>query len=110
PIRIASSLPTAANQEDYVSMATNAARRLLSMTANARLRSPRALELPRPLRSSMALETVVMELRTQAPTWAEDRYFATDIEAGRSIVADAVGRPVLSAELCFLRILSRGSG
>jgi hypothetical protein len=45
----------------------------------------------------MELETVVVELRTQVPTWAEDRYFATDIEAGRSIGAEG-----LSADRSYL--------
>ncbi|MGF7158857.1 histidine ammonia-lyase [Rhodoligotrophos appendicifer] len=98
------SLPTAANQEDYVSMATHAARRLIPMADNAAsilaiefLSAAQGLDLRRPLRSSSALEAFVAELRQAVPTWLDDRYFAPDIEAARALV-----RGSLAADQSFL--------
>src|ERR1700761_9382378 len=58
------SLPTSANQEDFVSMATFAARRLGPMNANTRhilaielLAAAEGIEFPRPLKTSAALES-----------------------------------------------------
>ena len=88
------SIPTAANQEDYVSMATYAARRLVEMADNVEailaielLAGAQGLELRRPARSSPALERVHAERRAVVPAWAEDRFFAPDVEAARRLLA-----------------------
>ena len=87
------SLPTSANQEDHVSMATFAARRLQPMIANVAhilgielLASAQGIEFLRPLQSSPALEQVHARLRTQCPAMMEDRYLAPDIEAASALV------------------------
>jgi histidine ammonia-lyase len=80
-------VPTSANQEDHVSMATHGARRLLEMAENAGtvvaielLAAAQGLEFRRPLKSSIALEAVATEIRGQVGRYERDRYFAPDIE------------------------------
>jgi histidine ammonia-lyase len=87
------SLPTSANQEDHVSMATFAARRLQSMIANTAhilgiewLASAQGIEFLRPLRSSTALEQAHALLRAQCPPMPTDRYLAPDIEQATALV------------------------
>jgi len=87
------SIPTSANQEDHVSMATHGARRVLEMADNAAtviaielLAAAQGLEFHRPMRSSRRLEGALQLLRSQVPGYGEDRFFAPDIEAAKSIV------------------------
>jgi histidine ammonia-lyase len=88
------SLPTSANQEDHVSMATFAARRLGAMLANTEhivaielLAAAQGIEFLRPLASSPALEGVLRLVRTVSPAMMADRSLARDIEAVRHLVA-----------------------
>jgi len=87
------SIPTSANQEDYVSMAAHAARRLLAMTEN--LTQILAIELlvgcqgcdfHAPLKSSAPIERVRARLRAHVPHLDEDRYLAPDIAAAADLV------------------------
>jgi len=87
------SLPTSANQEDHVSMATFAARRLQPMIDNVAhilgielLASAQGIEFLRPLRSSPPLEQVHAMLRARCPAMMQDRYLAPDIEAATALV------------------------
>ena len=87
------SLPTSANQEDHVSMATFAARRLTAMIDNTAhilgiefLAAAQGIEFLRPLRSSAALEEVHALLRARVPAMAEDRFLAPDIEHASVLV------------------------
>ena len=87
------SIPTSANQEDHVSMAAHAARRLQTMADNAAtvvgielLAGAQGLELHRPLRSSGTLEAALRCVRARVPAYTEDRFFAPDIEAARQLV------------------------
>lgn len=87
------SIPTSANQEDHVSMATHAARRLGPMTENAAavigielLAAAQGIDFHRPSRSSAALEGVHAAIRADIPHYQSDRYFSPDIEAARSWV------------------------
>jgi histidine ammonia-lyase len=89
------SLPTSANQEDHVSMATFAARRLDQMAHNTAvivgielLAAAQGIEFHRPLASSAHLEHVHALLRERVPAFEEDRFFAPDIEAARRMVVD----------------------
>jgi histidine ammonia-lyase len=88
------SLPTSANQEDHVSMATFAARRLQAMISNVSvilgiewLASAQGIEFLRPLRSSAALEQAHALLRASCAAMPTDRYLAPDIERATSLVA-----------------------
>ena len=89
------SLPTSANQEDHVSMATFAARRLQAMIGNTShilgiefLVCAQGIEFLRPLTSSPALEQVHALLRKSVPAMARDRYLAPDIAQATQLVRD----------------------
>jgi histidine ammonia-lyase len=80
------SIPTSANQEDHVSMATHGARRLLTMTANALnivaielLAACQGIDLRAPLKTSRALQAVHDALRLSVPFATGDRLLSLDI-------------------------------
>lgn len=82
------SLPTSANQEDHVSMATYAARRLGAMCDNTAavvgieaMAAAQGIEFHRPLRSSALLEQELTRIRQTVPFLDKDRYLAPDIAA-----------------------------
>jgi histidine ammonia-lyase len=88
------SLPTSANQEDHVSMATFAARRLAPMIRNTAhilgielLAAAQGIDFRRPLRSSATLERLHALLRERVGFYDHDRLFAPDIEAAKQVVA-----------------------
>lgn len=87
------SLPTSANQEDHVSMATFAARRLQSMVSNTAyilsiewLAAAQGIEFLRPLQTSEALENAMSILRKQVSFMDQDRWLSPDIEAAAILV------------------------
>ncbi len=87
------SLPTSANQEDHVSMATYGARRLGQIADNVAgivaielLAAAQGVDFHRPLKTSDALEALMSELRSVVPVFDQDRFFAPDIEAAKSLV------------------------
>lgn len=80
------SLPTSANQEDHVSMATFAARRLHGMIDNVAniiaielLAAAQGVEFHQPQRSSAPLEAVIASLREISPRYDGDRSLSPDI-------------------------------
>jgi histidine ammonia-lyase len=80
------SIPTSANQEDHVSMATFAARRLHEMIDNANhivaielLAAAQGIEFHRPKKSSPVLENVISSLREVSPAFVEDRSMSADV-------------------------------
>lgn len=96
------SIPTSANQEDHVSMATHAARRLTEMADNAAtvigielLAASQGIEFHRPLKSSTTLERIVARVRAEVPHYGVDRFFAPDIEAARVLVTSGTFRDLL---------------
>jgi histidine ammonia-lyase len=87
------SLPTSANQEDHVSMATFAARRLHDMVANTAhivaieaLAGAQAMEFHVPFVTSPALQKAVGVVRERIAAYSVDRFFAPDIEAAAVLV------------------------
>ena len=91
--RSVDSLPTSANQEDHVSMATAAALRLHDMAENLAtilgieiLAAAQGIGFHRPLTSSVPIEAAIATLREQVPPWIEDRFMAPDIEAAKRLV------------------------
>ncbi|MEX2647683.1 MAG: histidine ammonia-lyase [Alphaproteobacteria bacterium] len=89
------SLPTSANQEDHVSMATFAARRLGEMADNVAgivaielLAAAQGIEFRRPLKSSRPLEAAHALIREHVAPWRKDRLFAPDLEAVKRLVLD----------------------
>lgn len=105
------SIPTSANQEDHVSMATHGARRLRLMTDNAAavigielLAAAQGIDFHRPARSSANLEQVHAGIRADVPFYDADRYFSPDIKAAQSWVATGRFSSLLQ------RILPTGRG
>ncbi|MGZ8261306.1 MAG: histidine ammonia-lyase [Caldimonas sp.] len=87
------SLPTSANQEDHVSMATFAARRLQPMIANTAtilaielLAAAQGVEFLRPLASSAPLEAAHALLRQHCAAMPVDRSLAADIGRAAALV------------------------
>ena len=87
------SLPTSANQEDHVSMAAFAGRRLADMAENTAgvlaielLAACQGIDFRTPLRSSASLEKAKSMLRELVPFYDRDRYFAPDIEKAGSLI------------------------
>jgi len=102
------SIPTSANQEDHVSMATYAARRLGDMVNNTAvvvgieaMAAAQGLELRRPLKSSPLVEAEFAAIRAKVAFLEADRYLAPDIEVTRLWALHADGRkcPALLAAI-----------
>ncbi|MBK9115135.1 MAG: histidine ammonia-lyase [Betaproteobacteria bacterium] len=100
------SLPTSANQEDHVSMATNAARRLLPMAGNASaivaielLAAAQGIDLRHPLATSAPLADAHARVRACAARWDADRAFAPDLAAVRARVEAGEFLPYVPAVL-----------
>lgn len=81
-------IPTSANQEDHVSMATYAALRLHGMLDNVQnivaielLAAAQGIELHRPKRSSDVLERVVEKIRGMSEPYTDDRPLSDEIRA-----------------------------
>jgi histidine ammonia-lyase len=90
------SLPTSANQEDHVSMATFAARRLHEMAENTAtivgielLAAAQGIEFHAPHQTSPLLQSAMASIRAKIPAYTEDRFFAPDIEAAKTLVQSA---------------------
>lgn len=80
------SIPTSANQEDHVSMATNGALRLHLMIENTAtilaielLAACQGLTFHFPLKTSPLLQEIYNRVRTYVEPYDEDRYFSPDI-------------------------------
>ncbi|WP_427197658.1 aromatic amino acid lyase [Pseudomonas aeruginosa] len=100
------SLPTSANQEDHVSMAPNAGKRLWAMAENVRgilavewLGACQGLDFREGLKSSPKLEQARRLLRDKVPYYQEDRFFAPDIEAASQLLASGCLNALLPARL-----------
>jgi len=93
-------IPTSANQEDHVSMATHGAFRLLDMAKNAAsivgvelMAAAEAIEHHRPMKTSPRLEPVLALLRERIAPLTEDRYLAPDLAAATELVlSGAIGK------------------
>ncbi len=87
------STPTSANQEDHVSMAAHAARRLYRMNANLNvilgveaMCAAQGIEFRAPLTTSGVLQDIMRRLRAAVATIAQDRYLADDIARAAALV------------------------
>ena len=87
------SIPTSANQEDHVSMAAQAARRLLPMAENLTqilgielLAACQGCDFHAPLLSSEPVERVRRLVRGRVPHLDDDRYLAPEIAAAADLV------------------------
>ncbi|KMW72360.1 histidine ammonia-lyase [Photorhabdus luminescens subsp. luminescens] len=89
------SLPTSANQEDHVSMAPAAGRRLWEMAENTRgilaiewLSACQGIDFRNGLKSSPILEQARDILRAKVAYYDQDRFFAPDIDAAVKLLAE----------------------
>lgn len=102
------SLPTSANQEDHVSMATFAGRRLKEMGDNTRgilaveyLSAAQGLDFRAPNQSSDRIEQAKHMLRETVTFYDKDRYFAPDIEKACSLLKMAVHNELMPSSLAL---------
>lgn len=92
--RSVDSLPTSANQEDHVSMATAAARRLTDMARNTAhiigielLCAAQGIDFHAPLTTSVPLQALHRQIRQDVPFYGRDRLLAPDLEiVGRRVL------------------------
>jgi histidine ammonia-lyase len=100
------SLPTSANQEDHVSMAPAAGKRLWEMAENTRgilavewLAAAQGLDLRNGLKTSPKLEKARAILRKEVPFYEKDRFFAPDINAATELLASRCLNELVAAKL-----------
>ncbi len=100
------SLPTSANQEDHVSMATHGARRLLPMAENTAgivaielLAACQGIEFHAPHETSEPLREVLRMVRKKVPYYEKDRRFSPDIEAVKTLVGSGSFRSFIEDAL-----------
>jgi histidine ammonia-lyase len=104
------SLPTSANQEDHVSMATFAARKLGYIAENVAhilaielLAAAQGVDLRAPHQTSPRLQPVMLSIRSDVEHYALDHYFAPDIVAvAKQVTSGAI------AAFCPLHFASEG--
>ena len=104
---VVDSIPTSANQEDHVAMATHAANRLLPMAHNIQtvvaielMAAAGACDFHAPLASSEAIGRARVTFRSDVPRLKDDRWLKPDLDAAVRLVRsgaiiDAVGRDLL---------------
>ncbi|MCL4163585.1 UNVERIFIED_CONTAM: hypothetical protein GTU68_004475, partial [Idotea baltica] len=87
------SIPTSANQEDHVSMATYGARRLTAMCFNSAtviaielLAATQGIDFRAPHKTSEKLNTYHSLIRENVPHYTVDRFFAPDIDRATQMV------------------------
>ena len=97
------SLPTSANQEDHVSMATFAGRRLSEMADNTAgivaielLAAAQGVEYHHPLQTAQPLQRVIEAIRDLVPSYVRDRAMSLDIEAMKAWARSGQCRPFVS--------------
>jgi histidine ammonia-lyase len=88
------STPTSANQEDHVSMAAHAARRLTRMSANLSvilgveaMCAAQGIEARAPLVTSAPLQAALARLRADVAPLGQDRFLAPDLEKSAALIA-----------------------
>lgn len=89
------SISTSAGQEDHVSMGGMAARKVLKIIDNVEnvlaielLAACQALDLVKPKKTTLPLESVCRIVRSEIPTWDQDRYGSKDIILAAKMLRD----------------------
>lgn len=92
---VVDTIPTSANQEDHVSMATHGAKRLGTMNNNLAhivaiecLAACQGIDFHQPLSTSATLKPCYDLIRQRVPHYDRDRPFTADIEAVRGLITD----------------------
>jgi len=87
------SIPTSANKEDHVSMATHAARKTIQVIENLEtiltielLSACQALDLRAPLNPSKTTGAILEIVRSKIPFWKDDRQIYKDMRLAQEIV------------------------
>jgi histidine ammonia-lyase len=87
------SIPTSANKEDHVSMATHAARKAIQIVDNLEgvlsielISSCQALDLRTPLNPSKVTGSILEIVRSKIPFWKDDRQIYKDINIAKEII------------------------
>lgn len=100
------SLPTSANQEDHVSMAPAAGKRLWEMADNARsvlaiewLAACQGLDFRDGLTTTEVLEKARHTLRARVSYYDRDRFFAPDIQAATDLLKQRTLNTLVASEL-----------
>lgn len=100
------SLPTSANQEDHVSMATFAARRLRDMSENTAgilavelLGACQGIDFRAPLKTTVGLQQAHSQLRAEVAFYDKDRYFSPDIERAQALIQRGDYNALVPADL-----------
>ncbi|WP_172143372.1 histidine ammonia-lyase [Pseudomonas tumuqii] len=100
------SLPTSANQEDHVSMAPAAGKRLWEMADNVRgilavewLGACQGLDFREGHKTSAKLEQARAVLRERVSHYQQDRFFAPDIEAASELLESRCLNDLVPAQL-----------
>lgn len=100
------STPTSANQEDHVSMAAHAARRLLRMADNLDvilgvelMCAAQGVEFRAPLNTSPKLQSIIECLRKELPALEQDRYLAPDLAVTARLIRDGALLDVVELSL-----------
>jgi histidine ammonia-lyase len=88
------SIPTSANQEDHVSMATFSAVKLIKLADNVlnilaieTLAACQGIDFRNPLKTSEILQDHVRMIREKVPFYSEDRFFAKDIDTAKKLIS-----------------------
>ena len=100
------SIPTSANQEDHVSMATFAANRLHTMLDNVNsivaielLSAAQGIDFHHPRRSSQVLEKALQRIRESSPKFESDRSLKTDVDEVSALIESGYFFPKCSSIL-----------
>ncbi|NVJ61210.1 MAG: histidine ammonia-lyase [Gammaproteobacteria bacterium] len=100
------SLPTSANQEDHVSMATFAARRLTDMNFNTAgiiavelMCAAQGIDFRAPLKTSEKLSQAHMSIRIQAAFYDKDRFISTEINDLQNSILNGDFRQIVEVSL-----------
>jgi len=100
------SLPTSANQEDHVSMATYAGRRLADMAENTAgilgielLAAAQGMDFRAPHKSTNKIEAAKKIIREEVSFYEQDRYFTDDIEKAMIVVRSGKYNDFIKSDL-----------
>ena len=102
------SIPSSADQEDHVSMATTAARKTWAILDNLEnilsveyLCASQAIDLLHPLEPSPATKSAHTLLRDKVPTIDDDRCFGLDIEKSKELIVSGEVERLASEKISF---------